>query len=67
MQKFNIQDYRPRMNQFQKAIRKVRQVQRIKKQRGFAFSQVDDQNQGEIVRLYDTTRKRGEDGVRHGP
>ena len=55
----NIQDYRPRMEQFQKAIRKVRQVQRIKKQRGFAFSQVEGQDQDKIVRLYDTTKKRG--------
>lgn len=62
MQKYNIQDYRPRMEQFQKAIRKVRQVQRIKKQRGFAFSQVDDQNQEKIIRLYDTTKKRGDFG-----
>lgn len=59
IQKYNIQDYRPRMEQFEKAIRKVRQVQRIKKQRGFAFSQVDDQNLEKIVRLYDTTKKRG--------
>lgn len=59
MQKYNIQDHRPRMEQFQKAIRKVRQVQRIKKQRGFAFSQVDGQDQEKIVRLYDTTKKRG--------
>lgn len=59
IQKYNIQDYRPRMEQFQKAIRKVRQVQRIKKQRGFAFSQVDNQDQEKIVRLYDTTKKRG--------
>ena len=59
MQKYNIQDYRPRMEQFQKAIRKVRQVQRIKKQRGFAFSQVENQDQEKIVRLYDTTKKRG--------
>jgi len=59
IQKYNIQDYRPRMEEFQKAIRKVRQVQRIKKQRGFAFSQVDNQDQEKIVRLYDTTKKRG--------
>ncbi|KAL6453166.1 DRS2 Probable phospholipid-transporting ATPase DRS2 [Candida maltosa Xu316] len=59
IQKYNIQDYRPRMEQFQKAIRKVRQVQRIKKQRGFAFSQVEGQDQDKIVRLYDTTKKRG--------
>lgn len=59
IQKYNIQDYRPRMEQFEKAIRKVRQVQRIKKQRGFAFSQVDNQDLEKIVRLYDTTKKRG--------
>ncbi|CUM66958.1 uncharacterized protein PRCAT00004645001 [Priceomyces carsonii] len=62
IQKYNIQDYRPRMEQFQKAIRKVRQVQRIKKQRGFAFSQVDNQDQEKIIRLYDTTKKRGQFG-----
>jgi len=59
IQKYNIQDYRPRMEQFQKAIRKVRQVQRIKKQRGFAFSQAENQDQEKILRLYDTTKKRG--------
>ncbi|CAI5758288.1 unnamed protein product [Candida verbasci] len=58
IQKYNIQDYRPRMEQFQKAIRKVRQVQRIKKQRGFAFSQSEGQDQDKIVRLYDTTKRR---------
>ena len=47
------------MEQFQKAIRKVRQVQRIKKQRGFAFSQAENQDQEKILRLYDTTKKRG--------
>lgn len=62
IQKYNIQDYRPRMEQFEKAIRKVRQVQRIKKQRGFAFSQQDNQNLEKVVRLYDTTKKRGPNG-----
>lgn len=42
-----------------KSNQKVRQVQRIKKQRGFAFSQVEGQDQDKIVRLYDTTKKRG--------
>ncbi|KAM5375939.1 hypothetical protein ACJZ2D_005729 [Fusarium nematophilum] len=44
IQKYNIQDYRPRMEQFQKAIRKVRQVQRMRKQRGHTTRQsiVDD-------------------------
>jgi phospholipid-transporting ATPase len=59
IQKYNIQDHRPRMEQFQKAIRKVRQVQRIKKQRGFAFAQADNQDQEKLLRLYDTTKKRG--------
>ncbi|CCE82262.1 Piso0_001979 [Millerozyma farinosa CBS 7064] len=59
IQKYNIQDFKPRLEQFQKAIKKVRQVQRIKKQRGFAFSQVDTKDQERIVRLYDTTKKRG--------
>lgn len=59
MQKFNITDYRPHVEQFQKAIRKVRQVQRMKKQRGFAFSQSEDGNQEKIIRMYDTTQKRG--------
>lgn len=61
IQKYNIQDYRPRMTHFQKAIRKVRQVQRMRKQRGFAFSQVDD-GQERIIRMYDTTKKRGQYG-----
>ncbi|ODV92113.1 hypothetical protein CANCADRAFT_22881 [Tortispora caseinolytica NRRL Y-17796] len=58
IQKYNIADYRPRMQQFQKAIRKVRQVQRMRKQRGFAFSQVEE-GQTQIVRAYDTTIARG--------
>ncbi|KAI5961603.1 DRS2 [Candida pseudojiufengensis] len=57
IQKYNIQDHRPRMEQFQKAIRKVRQVQRLKKIRGYAFSQAEGQDQDKIVRLYDTTRR----------
>lgn len=62
MQKYNISDYRPRMEQFQKAIRKVRQVQRMKKQRGFAFSQSEEGGQDKIMRMYDTTLKRGAHG-----
>lgn len=94
IQKYNIQDYRPRyvvqtrgrsdpsksracrelswralllmwwcnrMEQFQKAIRKVRQVQRMRKQRGYAFSQTDE-SQARVLQAYDTTRERG----RHG-
>ncbi|GAO48796.1 phospholipid-translocating P-type ATPase [Saitoella complicata NRRL Y-17804] len=61
IQKFNVADYRPRMEQFQKAIRKVRQVQRMRKQRGYAFSQADE-GQARLIRAYDTTRQRGRYG-----
>lgn len=61
IQKYNIADYRPRMEQFQKAIRKVRQVQRMRKQRGFAFSQ-SDEGQEKVIRAYDTTKPRGKYG-----
>ena len=61
IQKYNIQDYRPRMEQFQKAIRKVRQVQRMRKQRGYAFSQADE-SQTRVLNAYDTTKERGRYG-----
>lgn len=81
IQKYNIQDYRPRyvltlslvlcffsytniansMEQFQKAIRKVRQVQRMRKQRGYAFSQADE-SQTRVLQAYDTTQNRGRYG-----
>lgn len=61
IQKFNVQDYRPRMEQFQKAIRKVRQVQRMRKQRGYAFSQADE-SQTRVLQAYDTERERGRYG-----
>ncbi|KAG0668053.1 aminophospholipid translocase [Maudiozyma exigua] len=62
MQKYNINDYRPHIQHFQDAIRKVRQVQRMKKQRGFAFSQAEEGGQEKIIRMYDTTLKRGKFG-----
>ncbi|OAF57231.1 hypothetical protein VC83_05843 [Pseudogymnoascus destructans] len=65
IQKYNIQDYRPRMEQFQKAIRKVRQVQRMRKQRGYAFSQADE-SQTRVLNAYDTTRERGRYGEMAG-
>ncbi|KLU83953.1 phospholipid-transporting ATPase 1 [Magnaporthiopsis poae ATCC 64411] len=61
IQKYNIQDYRPRMDQFQKAIRKVRQVQRMRKQRGYAFSAADE-SQTRVLQAYDTTQQRGRYG-----
>lgn len=61
IQKYNVADYRPRMEQFQKAIRKVRQVQRMRKQRGYAFSQ-GDEGASRVARAYDTTAGRGRYG-----
>ncbi|EJT96701.1 calcium transporting ATPase [Dacryopinax primogenitus] len=60
LQRFNIPDYRPRQEQFQKAIKKVRAVQRMRKSRGFAFSQTenpDRQEQVHLVRAYDTSQQ----------
>ena len=57
MQRSQIQTHRPKFSSFQKTIRKVRQVHRMKRQRGFAFSQVEGQES--IVRKYDTTKTRG--------
>lgn len=54
IQKFNLPDYRPRMEQFQKAIKKVRAVQRLRRNRGFAFSQTEE-GQEQLIRSYDTT------------
>ncbi|CAG8604638.1 2225_t:CDS:10 [Paraglomus occultum] len=58
IQKYNIPDYRPRMEQFQKAIRKVRAVQRLRRNRGFAFSQNESGQETRIIRAYDTTLKK---------
>jgi phospholipid-transporting ATPase len=52
------------MEQFQKAIRKVRQVQRMRKQRGYAFSQGDEGAGTRLINAYDTTQARGEFGER---
>ncbi|CCK70227.1 aminophospholipid-translocating P4-type ATPase DRS2 KNAG_0D04880 [Huiozyma naganishii CBS 8797] len=65
MQKYNITDNRPHLQHFQDAIRKVRQVQRMRKQRGFAFSQAEEGGQEKIIRMYDTTQKRGKYGELH--
>lgn len=57
IQKFNLPDYRPRMDRFQTAVNKVRRIQRLKQSRGFAFSQ-NEGDQGKIIRMYDTTRQK---------
>ncbi|KIJ26520.1 hypothetical protein M422DRAFT_272396 [Sphaerobolus stellatus SS14] len=59
LQKHNIPDYRPRQEQFQKAIKKVRAVQRLRRTRGFAFSQTENaghQDQARLIRAYDTSK-----------
>ncbi|TDL18612.1 calcium transporting ATPase [Rickenella mellea] len=61
LQKYNIPDYRPRQEQFQKAIKKVRAVQRMRRNRGFAFSQTEDagrQDQARLIRAYDTSQSK---------
>ncbi|CAG8502478.1 453_t:CDS:10 [Ambispora gerdemannii] len=58
IQKFNIPDYRPGMEQFQKAIRKVRAVQRLRRTRGFAFSQNESGQESKVIRAYDTTLQK---------
>ncbi|KAG0689388.1 aminophospholipid translocase [Pichia californica] len=57
IQKNQVQTHRPKFSSFQRTIRKVRQVHRMRRQRGFAFSQVEGQEN--IVRKYDTTKRRG--------
>lgn len=57
IQKFNIQDYRPRMETFKKAVQKIRINARQKRARGFAFSQ-NEGGQADLIRLYDTTRRK---------
>ncbi|KAI9220298.1 hypothetical protein BC828DRAFT_405948 [Blastocladiella britannica] len=57
IQKFNIPDYRPRMERFRQAVHKVRMIQRLKRNRGFAFSQ-NESGQADLIRVYDTTRRK---------
>ncbi|KIJ30028.1 hypothetical protein M422DRAFT_36734 [Sphaerobolus stellatus SS14] len=54
LQKYNIPDYRPRQEQC-----KVRAVQRLRRTRGFAFSQTETaghQDQARLIRAYDTSK-----------
>ncbi|KAI8801118.1 hypothetical protein BJ742DRAFT_838872, partial [Cladochytrium replicatum] len=57
IQKYNIPDYRPRQEWFRKAVHKVRMIQRLKRNRGFAFSQ-SESGQANLIRVYDTTRRK---------
>lgn len=57
IQKFNIPDYRPRMEWFRKAVHKARMIQRLKRSRGYAFSQ-NESGQADLIRIYDTTKRK---------
>ncbi|KAJ7928501.1 aminophospholipid-transporting P-type ATPase [Mycena leptocephala] len=55
--KYYRRTYMP--SSFQKAIKKVRAVQRMRRNRGFAFSQTEDggkQDQARLIRAYDTSK-----------
>ncbi|CAO3648890.1 unnamed protein product [Cunninghamella echinulata] len=57
IQKYNLPDYRPRMDRFRQAVNKVRRIQRLKRNRGYAFSQ-NESDQTKIIRAYDTTQEK---------
>ncbi|KAJ1516593.1 hypothetical protein HMI54_011154 [Coelomomyces lativittatus] len=57
IQKYNLPDYRPRMERFRQAVHKVRIMQRMKRNRGFAFAQ-GDSGQADLIRVYDTTLRK---------
>ncbi|KAG2230430.1 hypothetical protein INT48_009176 [Thamnidium elegans] len=54
IQYYRLPDYRPRMDRFRQAVNKVRRIQRLKRSRGYAFSQ-NESDQTKIIRAYDTT------------
>lgn len=57
IQKHDLPDYRPRMDRFRQAVNKVRRIQRLKRSRGYAFSQ-NETDQTKIIRAYDTTQQK---------
>ncbi|KAI8876251.1 phospholipid-translocating P-type ATPase [Backusella circina FSU 941] len=57
IQKLNLPDYRPRMDRFKQAVNKVRRIQRLKRNRGYAFTQTED-DQTQIISVYDTTQQK---------
>ncbi|KAJ3293771.1 hypothetical protein HK104_004206 [Borealophlyctis nickersoniae] len=64
IEKYNVQDYRPRMEWFRKAVHKARLTHRIKRNRGFAFSHNESGMEADVIRLYDTTRQETRNGDR---
>ncbi|KAI8985235.1 hypothetical protein BDB01DRAFT_843042 [Pilobolus umbonatus] len=57
IQYYNLPDYRPRMSRFRQAVNKVRRIQRLKRNRGYAFAQ-SDTDQMKVIRAYDTTLEK---------
>jgi phospholipid-transporting ATPase len=57
IEKLNLPDYRPRMDRFKQAVNKVRRIQRMKRNRGYAFTQNED-DQTQIISVYDTTQQK---------
>ncbi|KAF9432891.1 hypothetical protein BGZ76_010179 [Entomortierella beljakovae] len=64
IQKLNIPDYRPRMERFRKAVHKVRTIQRMRRNRGFAFSQ-NESGTARLIRAYDTTAQKPQPPLKH--
>jgi len=57
MQKYIIDDYSINQSWYQKAVGKVNMINRMRKSRGFAFSQ-NESGQANLIRVYDTTKKK---------
>lgn len=56
---YTLKPLRYHIDRFQKAIKKVRAVQRMRRNRGFAFSQTENagrQDQAKLIRAYDTSK-----------
>ncbi len=57
MQKFIIDDYSLDQSWFTKSVNKVKMINRMRKTRGFAFSQSEG-GQANLIRVYDTTKRK---------
>eukprot|EP00158_Paraphelidium_tribonemae_P009548 Partr_v1_DN28896_c2_g1_i2_m34255 putative phospholipid-transporting ATPase len=57
IQKYAIPDYRPHAEKFLKAVNRVRMMQRLRKNRGYAFSQ-NEEGQADLIRQYDSTQRK---------
>jgi phospholipid-transporting ATPase len=59
IQKYNIPDYRPHREWFQKAAEKIKSLKTPKRlsTNGYAFSQTED-GQSDLIRSYDTRKAK---------